>query len=275
MNKPGKGRWIRPTVQITFLMIVLLTAVGKGLKEAGFSLPFFEEASLHAICPFGGVETLYSLFADGRLIQKIHSASVILMLAVLVISLLFGPAFCGWICPFGTFQEYIGKIGKRLLGKRYNNLVPGKLDSILRYLRYGVLALVLYNTAVTAKLVFQNADPYYALFNMFSNEVAVTAYIALAVIAALSLVAERPFCKYACPYGAVLGLFNLVRIFKIKRNAATCTGCKSCDRSCPMNIEVSKRTTVYNHQCISCLQCTSENGCVRENTVALQAGRQK
>lgn len=275
MNKTGKGRWIRPTVQLAFFIIVLLTVVVKSLKEAGFSLPFFEEASLHAICPFGGVETLYSLFADGLLIQKIHSASVILMLAVLVISLLFGPTFCGWICPFGTFQEYIGKIGKKLLGKRYNNLVPRKLDTLLRYLRYGVLALVLYNTAVTAKLVFQNIDPYYALFNMFSNEVAVTAYIALLVITVLSLLAERPFCKYMCPYGAVLGLFNLVRIFKIKRNGTTCTGCKSCDRSCPMNIEVSKRNTVYNHQCISCLQCTSENACVRENTVTLQAGRKK
>ena len=50
---------------------------------------------------------------------------------------------------------------------------------------------------------------------------------------------ERPFCKYACPYGAVLGVFNLFRIFGIKRRKSSCISCKACDKACPMNIDVS------------------------------------
>jgi polyferredoxin len=85
----------------------------------------------------------------------------------------------------------------------------------------------------------------------------------------LSLVVERPFCKYACPYGALLGIFNLFRIFKIRRNPSTCIDCKACDRTCPMNIPVSTGGAVRHHQCIACLKCTSEQACPVDKTVEL------
>lgn len=275
MNLKKKKIWARPAVQIFFFAIVLLIVISKSLKEKGIVIPFVSEASLHAVCPFGGVVTLYQYITSGMFIQKIHISSVILMYAVLALSLLFGPVFCGWVCPFGTFQEFIGKIGKKLFGKKYNHFIPQRFDRILRYLRYIVLALVLYNTIETAKLVFQNIDPYYALFNMFTGEVAITAYIVLTVVVIASLFIERPFCKYMCPFGATLGLFNLFRIFKIKRNPKSCIDCKACDKSCPMNIDVSASKTVYNHQCISCLKCTSEQSCPVKDTVVLQAGGDK
>lgn len=186
-----------------------------------------------------GVETIYQYITSGTFVQKIHSSAIILMYAVFFLSILFGPVFRGWICPFGTFQEIIGKIGRKIFKKKYNHFIPEKFDKVLRYLRYVVLALVLYNTAVTAKLVFQDIDPYYALFNMFTGEVAITAYIILGIVMIASLFVERPFCKYMCPYGAVLGVSNLFRVFKIKRNQKTCVDCKACDSICPMNINVS------------------------------------
>lgn len=65
--------------------------------------------------------------------------------------------------------------------------MPVKVDRILRFLRYLVLVVVLYQTAVSAKLVFQSVDPYYALFNILTGEVAISAYIVLGVVMVLSL----------------------------------------------------------------------------------------
>jgi len=83
------------------------------------------------------------------------------------------------------------------------------------------------------------------------------------------LVISRPWCKYACPYGAMLGLFNKIRLFKIRRNESTCAYCSKCDSSCPMNIDISKKEAITDVRCISCYECTSEINCPEKDTVNL------
>jgi len=144
------------------------------------------------------------------------------------------------------------------------------VDRILRYLRFVLLVLVVYDTATTAKLVFQQVDPYYALFNFWTGEVALASYLVLAATLLLSLVVERPWCRYACPYGALLGLANRIRLLKLRRNEATCTHCGACDRACPSRIPVSKRTTVNDLSCIGCMKCTSEEACPIKDTVVVE-----
>lgn len=266
--------WLRRGIQIFFLVLVATIAAGETLEERGISIPFLEGASLHAICPFGGVVSFWQLATAGTLVKKVHESAVVLSVIALVLLILAGPVICGWVCPFGSVQEWLGKIGKRLFGKRYNNLIPARVDRILRYSRYLVFAWVTWMTIVSGKLFFQDYDPYYALFNFWTGEVALSAFIILGVTLALSLVVERPFCKYACPFGAFQGVFNLFRIFGVKRVAATCINCKACDKACPMNIKVSTAGTVRDHQCISCMECTSERACPVENTVVLAAGKQ-
>ena len=259
----------RLIVQVFFFALIALIAVNHTLEEAGKAIPILSSASLHAICPFGGVVSVYQFIAAGTYVHKIHSAAFVLMWIVFALTVFLGPVFCGWICPLGSIQEWFGKLGKKIFKRRFNRMIPYKVDRILRYLRYLMLGWVLYMTAVTGTLVFSDIDPYFALFNFWRSEVAIGGVIILAVVLVLSLIVERPFCKYACPYGAVLGVFNLFRIFKIRRRPSTCIDCKACDRSCPMNIPVSTSGAVRDHQCISCLKCTSEQVCPVENTVEL------
>jgi len=160
-------------------------------------------------------------------------------------------------------------LGRRLFGKRFNGFIPSRTDYYLRFLRYAVLVLVLYATAISAQLVFTDYDPYHALFKFWSGEVALGAFVVLGAVILLSFFVERPFCKYTCPYGAILGLFNYFRIFQLRRSAAHCIDCKACDRSCPMKIAVSTDSVIRDHQCITCLKCTSEFSCPVSNTVAL------
>ena len=265
-----KKRNIRLGVQSIFFLLIAFISVNKTLTELGRGIGVLSDASLHALCPFGGVVTLYQWVTLGTFIQKIHSSSLILMAIILLLSILLGPVFCGWVCPFGSYQEWVGKVGRRLFRHKYNRFIYGTLDQVLRYFRYGVLIWVVYVTAHSGYLIFDTVDPYKALFTFWSEEVSVTALIILGIITVISLVVERPWCKYACPYGALLGFSNKIRIFQIRRSQNTCVGCEQCDHKCPMNINISKKESVSDLSCIRCMECTSERSCPVEDTVYLK-----
>jgi polyferredoxin len=267
--------WIRKVVQWFFFAFIALISINHTLVESGSGIPFLASASLHALCPFGGVETLYTFIASGVLVKKVHDASLVLMGIGIFLAVLFGPAFCGWICPLGTIQEFVSGFGRKIFRRRFNQFVPFKLDQVLRYARYAVLAWVIYVTATSSTLIFEAYDPYFALFNFWSAEVAPTALAILGITLVLSFFVERPWCKYACPYGAFLGVFNLFRIFSIKRAESTCKADGACSIMCPMNIQVDTKTVVRDHQCISCLECTSEAICPVAKTVIFTSGSVK
>ena len=264
--------WIRRVVQIFFFVFIALVSVNHTLAESGSGIPLLSSASLHSLCPFGGVVTIYQFATVGTFVQKIHESAFALMAIGFVLAILFGPVFCGWVCPLGTVQEWVAKWGKKLFRRRYNHFVPARIDNILRYARYLVLAWVVYVTATSGTLIFAEYDPYFALFNFWSSEVAIGGLVILGLTLVLSLFVERPWCKYACPYGAVLGITNLFRVFKIKRAESTCKADGACSIMCPMNIPVDTVKTVRDHQCISCLECTSEAICPVASTVIFTTG---
>ncbi len=273
--KRSKSNRLRGWVQLFFFALIALISINHTLAEKGRGISFLSSASLHALCPFGGVVSVYQFITTGTFVQKVHQSSLVLMVIGLVLALFAGPAFCGWVCPLGTFQEWIGKAGKKLVRKRDNHFIPARADRVLRYLRYGVLIWVVYMTSRSMRLVFADYDPYHALFNFWSSEAAVGGLIVLGITILLSLFIERPWCKYACPYGAFLGIFNLFRVARLRRNAPTCIDCKACDKACPMNIQVSTAGVVRNHQCISCMECTSSARCPIPATVDFVVGGER
>lgn len=261
---------IRLTLQIFFFALITAISVNKTLAEGGGGVTFLSTASLHAICPFGGVVTLYNLATVGTYIQKIHASALVLLVLVAILSVLFGPVFCGWVCPLGSLQEWIGKLGARIWKRNYNRVIPEKLDKTLRYTRYLVLIWVVFVTARSGALLFANIDPYQALFTFWTSEVAPAGLVILLVTLVSSLFVARPWCKYACPYGALLGLSNKIRIFKIRCSSSTCINCRKCDRICPMNLDVSTPDKITQTQCVSCLECTSGQACPVPETLNLQ-----
>lgn len=267
--KSNRKSQLRLVSQILFFTLIAIITVNHSLAESNAGIEGIPAASIHAVCPFGGVVSIYRFVTAGSFVQKVHEASFALMVIVFFSAVLFGPIFCGWVCPFGSFQEWIGKLGRRIMKKSYNRVIPAKLEKALGLLRYAVLAWVVYSTAVSAKLVFSAYDPYNALFSFWTSEAQVAGIIILLLVIAGSLVMERPWCKFACPYGALLGITNLIRPFAIRRRESTCISCGKCDRSCPMNIKVSESTAVRDARCITCLECTSEAACPISDTVDL------
>lgn len=95
-----KEQKLRFYIQLFFLIFIGLISLNHTLAESGEGIALLSTASLHAVCPFGGVETLYSFVSKGEYVKKIHSSSLVLMAAVFFMTLLLGPVFCGWVCPF-------------------------------------------------------------------------------------------------------------------------------------------------------------------------------
>lgn len=256
-----KARVIRWTALAAIL--VTITALGYLHQTLAAGKP----AGVDALCPFGGLETFYSLVTAGQLLQKIAVASVILLGATVAMALLFRRSFCGQICPLGFLQELSGGLGKRLFGRRFT--MPAALDRPARLLKYLVLVVFIGLTWSAADLSIRPYDPWATWQHLTSAEVLTDFSVGLVVLGvalAGSLLYDRFFCKYLCPTGAFLGLFSRLSLFKVRRSAETCIDCKKCDRACPMNVQVSTATTVESAECISCGECVA--ACPVKDTLA-------
>ena len=255
-----KSKHVRLASQIIFFVLVGAIVTNHNLAETGVSLAFIPSVSLHAICPFGAVETFVSLVTGAGLIRQLHASVMVMGAVVLLLTVLFGPVFCSHICPLGSIQEWFGKLGKRIFKKKYNKLVPRKVHKVLKYLRYVVLVLIVWQTYQSATLLFAGVDPYYALFHFWTGTATLSAIAILAVTLLLSLAVERPWCKYACPYGGLLGLISKISLFKIRRSDTACISCGQCESQCPMLVDITAKEKISDTLCNRCMQCTAQEG---------------
>jgi polyferredoxin len=255
-----KAQEVRTGIQIVFFLYVLLLSAAHTLGSSG---PLSGFADLHALCPFGAVETLGRLITQGRFVPKTQASNLWVFAAVAISTALFGSLFCGWLCPLGSVQEWAGRLGKKLLGKKYNRF-PRRLDRLLGYMRYLVLAVIMIQTTRLLTLTFARLDPYYALFHFASGQALPGALIVLALVLAASLLVERPWCRWFCPLGAVLGLIQRISPWKIRRRE-NCSGCGSAARRCALNVEVCAGSKVVDTRCNRCGRCLSAcpvSGCL-------------
>lgn len=183
----------------------------------------------------------------------------------ILLGVLLGRFICGFLCPFGWFQDLLHKIpGKKLSAAK---LKP------LRYLKYVILVVfvILLPAFVTNSLGM--GDPFFckyicpqgvlegaiplslansgiraALGHLFTFK-----FTVLALFIILSILFYRPFCKWICPLGAIYSLFNKVSFLKIQVDHEKCVGCQKCSRVCKMDVNV---VDTPNHpECIRCGEC--------------------
>jgi ferredoxin len=216
--------------------------------------------SIDSLDPFGGVETLFKYLAGGEFIKKIMPANIVLLVAIVVLGIVLSRFFCGWICAFGALQGAFGWLGKKIFKRRF--VVPAKLDRILRWVKYPVLAGIIYFTWTTGTLIIRPYDPLAAYGHLSAGLAAVwvefaIGFILLILTLALSMLYERAFCKYVCPMGAVNAILGKIPLFRIKRESKTCISCSKCDTVCPMNIDVSGADAISSPECIGCLECVT------------------
>jgi polyferredoxin len=268
----------RRLVQIAFAAFILFIAIAHIAAGEG---PSNMTASPEAFCPFGGLETLYKfVISGGAFVSRTHLSNLVVAVAVLLTALLLRSAFCGWICPLGFIQDILHgfsawlqkkSVPVRKLFRRLSQIgrpVWTFLDKYLRFIKYGVLVWSVTGAAIYGVMVFRDYDPWSALINI--NEWVVTpGLVVLGITLVASLSVERPWCRYACPLGAISGLVGKLSPVYLNRNALACTSCKICTKACPMGLKVHAVTTISSVDCISCLECVGE--CPREGALEVRA----
>lgn len=149
-------RWVLLAIFLVWITVVayMHQALGGGIAP-----------SIHAICPFGGLESLYTFFGSGTFISKIFSGTLILFAITLVLAIVFRRSFCGLICPFGAMQEFFHKLGKKIFKKRFE--LPKYIDKPLRFFKYIVLIITVVFAWVTAGLWMAPYDPWSAYAHLF------------------------------------------------------------------------------------------------------------
>lgn len=199
------------------------------------------------------VQVLYIILG----VTLITGRNKILGLTFLISSLLLGPFFCGWLCPFGTVQELFGKIGNFFIKKKPR--LPQNAQKYFVFMRYILTAiLMLMPLAVTGAFDVMQYDSRVVTLMLMGGKAVETMGVALLIVFVLvSVFFDRPFCAYFCAEGARYGFLSMLRLFTIKRNEKTCINCKKCDKVCPMNIIISDKKRLRHAQCINCFECIS------------------
>ena len=94
-----------------------------------------------------------------------------------------------------------------------------------------------------------------------------TTMAVLAILTALSLIYVNFWCRYLCPYGALLGLASILSPFKVRRDEQGCTGCQRCSRACPSGLPIHNKETIHSPECTGCLACVAN--CPERNVLRM------
>lgn len=255
----GHPRWLnsRPLVQLASFIFAnsLFLSRWKGVCYPVLNCWACPTANFS--CPIGALQNASSSARLGLLGGKSLWAVIPLYTlgGLLFFSATVGRMTCGWLCPFGWFQELLNKRGLNLRTPRWS-----------RYLRYPILVVLVFivpyytTEAWFSKLcpmgALEAGIPQVILNPQLRPEIGTFWFIKMAILAATILAAltwRRPFCNVICPLGAIFSLANRVSAWRIDYHRDRCNDCLWCVKACPQGID--PRRDLNGHACIGCLEC--------------------
>lgn len=266
LKRPGESILsVRRAVQAGFLALNLWIGVQFYLwvrysETGGASVYVPRPPGVEGWLPIASLMNL-KYFLATLTVPDVHPAGMFLLVAFVAMSVVFRKAFCSWLCPIGTLSEWLWQGGVTMFGR--NLVLPRWADVPLRSLKYILLALFLWVvvTMPVPSLVAFLRSPYglvadVKMLDFFRDAGRLTIQVC-GVLVILSVVTKNVWCRYLCPYGALMGLASLVSPMRITRDPVTCIDCGKCTKACPSLIPVDVLRTVRTPECNGCLTCVS------------------
>jgi len=136
------------------------------------------------------------------------SGAFLLAIGIPILIILFGNIFCGYICPFGALQELLGYI----VPERFKPTISKETMQKARFVKYGILFVAITVFFISRNRTTLGADLLISIFNLRFLQISIVSITAIALLG--SLLYTRFWCRYLCPAGAFLSLFNNVVILK-------------------------------------------------------------
>ncbi len=272
----------RFTIQLTFALLCVWIGVefflfAKFLESGGTAAYHQRPPGVDGFLPISSLMSIYYFLLTGT-VHNVHPAGFFIFVGIVAVSFVFGKSFCSWLCPIGFLSELIGDFGEKLFRRKIR--VPKFLDYPLRSLKYLILAFFAYSIfmgmdALTLKLFLDSPYNIVADMKLYYFFVDITRFsiIVLSVLFLFSIVIRNFWCRYLCPYGALLGIFSLLSPNKIKRNTSSCIDCGLCAKVCPSAIKVDKVKIVISDECTTCMNCVDT--CPVTDTLFLQPVKSK
>lgn len=269
---------LRRASQLYFLLFYI--AAGLLFYKAVLLLPVIGAAALEyrfpaveAFLPISALLALKQWLALG-IWDDLHPAGLTILLLALLSALLFKRGFCSHLCPIGTASEWFYQLRLQLVPQQLP--MNRYLHYVLLVPKYAILAFFLYVIVIAMPVPVVTdflRSPYNAISDVkmlaFFTEPSIVTLEVVALLVLLSLAVPNFWCRYLCPYGALLNLFAVFSPIALKRNAVSCIDCKRCDQACPNGITVSTAASVSTPECTLCQSCIKS--CPQANTLAIQA----
>jgi polyferredoxin len=265
----------RRSFQAAFLLLNLYLGTQfyfwvRQFEPGGSATSVARPAGVEGWLPIAALMNLKYLLLTGH-VPTLHPAGLFLLISFLAMSFLFRKAFCSWLCPVGTISEYLWQLGRKIFRRNFHLQVW--IDAFLRGLKYLLLGFFVWavsSMAVDELAAFMNS-PYGVIADVkmlnFFRHMGETGAIVLGGLVVASLFIQNFWCRYLCPYGALLGITSLFSPARIRRNAETCIDCAKCAKVCPSNLPVDRLVTIKSAECTGCLECVAV--CPAKDTLSL------
>ena len=226
--------------------------------------------------PIAGLMNLKYTLLTGA-VPDVHPAAMFLLAVFVAISFVARKAFCSWLCPVGTISEWLWEGGRETFGRNFQ--APQWLDIPLRGLKYLLLGFFAYAVAsmTVPDLHGFITSPYGLVADVkmlnFFRRIGSTGAVVIAVLLVGSVFVKNLWCRYLCPYGALVGLVSVFGPARIRREVDVCIDCAKCARACPSLLPVDRLITVKSAECTGCMECIAV--CPAEGALRLSLGRSR